>query len=148
MNEQLEINHLLSKGFEIKTFLFGKQIVWKTKKMTLGRLIELSNVYLKMKIDDSVFDKENIKDIISEQYQAVNKNGKNCAKIIAISVTDIKWLRPLLVRHFLRNISAAELLEIAKKLLAQGDYSNFILSIGLMNGNRITKPNQIEKTPA
>lgn len=148
MNEQREIDHLTGKGFEIKTQFLGKPITWRTKKMCLGRLIELSDVYLKMQIDDSIFETENFKDVIAEQYQAVHKNGRNCAKVIAISVTDKKWLRPWLVRHFLKNINASELLNIAKNLLSQGDYQNFILSIGLMNGNRITKAEPIEKPTA
>lgn len=142
--EQEQINHLLDNGFEIKTMLFGKVKTWRTKKMSLGRLIELSNVFLKMKINTEVFDKGDFNEMLTEQYNVVHDNALNCAKVIAICVTDKKWLRPFLTKHFLKNINASELLEVSKGLIKQGDYQNFILSIGLMNGNRLTKATPIE----
>lgn len=146
MNEQLEIDHLAGKGFEIQTKFLGRPMIWRTKKMTLGRLIELSEIYLKIQADESFYERGNFNEIVTEQYISVNKNAKNAARALAIAVTNYKWLRPFLVRHFLKNINAAELLVIATKLLKQGDYQNFILSIGLMSGNRITKADPVETT--
>ena len=146
MNEQIEIDHLTGKGFEIQTVLFGRPKIWRTKKMTLGRLIELSEIYITISVNESIYEKTDFHEIVAEQYISVNKDAKKAAQALAIAVTDHKWLRPFLVRHFLKNINAAELLVFATKLLKQGDYQNFILSIGLMNGNRITKADPIEKT--
>ena len=140
--EQSEIDLLLGKGFEINTVLFGRLKKWRTKKMCLGRLIELSDVFVKMKGDDEA---ESNLDFIANQYVSVKNNAKLSARAMAICVTDKRWLRPFLVRHFLKNISSAELLDFAQKLLNQADYKNFILSIVLMNANRVTKAETVEK---
>ena len=146
--EQNEINLLKGKGFEIKTKLFGRKRIWTTKKMSLKRLIDLSDVYIKMQVDEDKLYSEKLADTISEQFISVKKNGKRMAQILAIATSSNFLMRWFLTYHFLRFINPSELREYVEKLLKQGDYQNFITSIVLTNGNRITKPQTIEKTKA
>lgn len=143
--EQSEINLLLNKGFEIQTKLFGRSKKWICKKMTLGRLIELSDIFVKIKEGDEPVDSA---DVLASQYQSVRNNAKLSAMAMAVCFTDHKWLRPLLTQHFLKNIEPIELLNFSTKMIAQADYKNFTLSIALMNSNRVTKANPVEKIKA
>ena len=142
--EQREIDLLKGKGFEVETKLFGKKKIWRTKKMTLGRLIMLSELFLKMEVNEDAMSSDDYRDVLSEQYKLVHDNAKRVAKVMAICVTDYKWLRPFLTWHFLDNINSSELAEFTSKLLMQADYQNFMTSTVLMNGNRITKANTVE----
>lgn len=137
--ENNEINLLLGKGFQFQTVLFGKPKMWRTKKMTLGRLIEISKIALK------ITTKDISENPISGFYNSVLDNAKFCAEVMATSVTDNKILRYFLTRHFLKNISAKELLDFANKRFQQSDYQNFIISTELMKADRITKPSPVEK---
>ena len=146
--EQAEIDLLRSKGFEFTTTFFGKEKVWRTKKMSLSRLLDLSNVYVKIEVNEDVLDSGTMKEFITENYNSVRKNAKKAAYAIAISVSDSSIVRFFLAKHFLRSLDNQELNEIAQKLFKQADYQNFMHSITLMNGSRITKPQVIEKPKA
>lgn len=145
-SEQKELNLLRSKGFTIETQLFGKPKIWRTKKMTLQRLIDLSNIYIKMHINQEALEGKDMGDMIAEQFNSVLKNAKKASKVLAIAVADGYWKRKFLAYHFLKNINPKELFEFTEKLIKQSDYQSFMTSIILMNGNRITKPQTIEKT--
>lgn len=143
--EQEEINLLLDKGIEIKTNLDGVEKIHFTKKMTLKRLLELSDVYIKMQIDDvALMESDN--SFITEAILVINKNAKLAAKVLAISCEDDEDERVFLADYFLKTIDSKELLDITQKILKKSNYQDFISSIILMNGNRITKPTMIEKT--
>lgn len=143
--EQEEINLLLDKGIEIKTNLDGVEKSHFTKKMTLKRLLELSDVYIKMQIDDvALMESDN--SFITEAILVINKNAKLASKVLAISCEDDEDERVILADYFLKTIDSKELLDITQKILKKSNYQDFISSIILMNGNRITKPTMIEKT--
>ncbi len=144
-NEKKEVDLLLNKGFEIETSLFGKPKIWVTKKVVLTRLIRFANVQLKMILDEKALESDDFRDVLAEQFKSVKKNTKNASTLIALSVTNKRWLVPFLAKHFRDNLNSSELLDFAQKLLKQSDYQSFMTSIVLMNGNRITKPETIEK---
>ena len=143
MKEQKELDLLLSKGFEIETKLFGKTKIWRTKSFALHRLLELSNIFLKMDVKEEQLTSDDLQTRIAEQYNAVNKNAYKCAKILAICVSDNYFLRLFLKYHFIRQITASQLKEFTMQLLSHSDYQNFITSIILLNGNRVTKPTAV-----
>lgn len=143
--EQEEINLLKERGFTITTKLFGKEIKWKTKKMTLSRLVDLSDVYIKMQVNESALYSEDVSDVISEQFHSVKLNARRAAQALAIAVSDGLIKRKLIAWHFMRNLNPEELKIHVENLIKQSDYKNFTLSIILINGNRITKPTMIEE---
>lgn len=143
--EQKELDLLLGKGIEIETKLFGRKKVWRTKPMTAGRLLKMSDVHIKMIIDEEALNSGEFLREVSAQYQAVNKNAKKVAKVLAIAVSDNPLMIRFLTRHFLNNLTAAQLKDFAVALLKRSDYENFITSIVLMNGNRLTKANTVEQ---
>ena len=64
--EQEEIDLLKERGFSIKTKFLGKEINWQTKKMSLSRLVDLSDVYIKMQVDENAMYSNDIGDVIAE----------------------------------------------------------------------------------
>lgn len=144
--EQEEINLLNGKGFEIPVKFCGIKKVFRCKKLSMGRLLELSNIFIKMDLDESALSSNDIQEQIASQYQSVAKNAKKTVKVVAICVTDNPILRKFLEYYLLKNYTPKNLLDFARNLLKTADYGNFIASIALMNGNRPTKANPIEKT--
>ena len=67
--EQEEIDLLKERGFSIKTKFLGKEINWQTKKMSLSRLVDLSDVYIKMQVDENAMYSNDIGDVIAEQFK-------------------------------------------------------------------------------
>lgn len=143
--EQEEINLLLNKGFEIEVCVLGIKKTFKCKKMSLGRMLKLSNIFIKMEMDEELLTSGSFQEQIAMQYQAVSKNTKNVAKAMAVCFADNFLVRKFLEWYFLKNYTPNELLEFAQNLLKTANYANFITSIALMNGNRPTKANPIEK---
>lgn len=143
--EQEEINLLKERGFTITTKIFGKVITWSTKKMSLSRLVDLSDVYIKMQVNEASLYSDDIGDVISEQFRSVKLNAKRAAEALAIAVSDGFFRRKLIAWHFMNNITPEELRNYTERLIKQSDYQNFTVSIILMNGNRITKPQMVEK---
>lgn len=153
--EQEELNILTGKGYEFETILFGKITKWQTGKMTLGKMLKLSNLFIKMKVNEEDFSSPDLQVQIAAQYEAVANNAKLCvdAIYVAIETEFPKWIRrfdffykPLIKKHLLNSINSKELKEFTNELLKNSDYQSFITSTVLMNGNRPTKAIPIEKT--
>ncbi|MEG0848480.1 MAG: hypothetical protein RSE50_00845 [Myroides sp.] len=153
--EQEELNILTGKGYEFETILFGKKRKWNTGKMTLGKMLRLSQVFIKMRIDESEISDPDLAVQIPAQYKAVRENAKLSIDAVYISieselpnwVKSLKYiLKPLIKKHLLNSFSSAELAKFTMELLKNSDYQSFITSTVLMNGNRPTKAIPIEKT--
>ena len=143
--EQKEINLLNGKGFEIPIKFFGKERVFKCKKMTLGRMLKLSEVFIQMDLDEKALGSDDFQEQIALQYQTVIKNTKKAVKVISICITDNVFFRWFLERCILKSFDSSQLLDFAQNLLKSANYANFMTSIALMNGNRPTRANPIEK---
>lgn len=153
--EQEELNILTGKGYEFKTVLFGKITKWNTGKITLGKMLKLSDLFIKMKVNEEDFTNPDLKVQIAAQYEGVTKNAKICVEAIYISIESEfpKWIRrfdfiykPLIKKHLLNSLNSKELKAFTDSLLLNADYQSFITSTVLMNGNRPTKAIPIEKT--
>lgn len=153
--EQEELNILTGKGYEFETILFGKKRKWNTGKMTLGKMLRLSQVFIKMKVDESALSNEDLSIQIPAQYETVRENAKLSIDAVYISieselpnwVKSLKYIfKPLIKKHLLNSFSSAELAKFTMELLKNSDYQSFITSTVLMNGNRPTKAIPIEKT--
>lgn len=112
----------------------------------MGRLLELSNVFITMDLDEDALNSNDFQEQISSQYQSVAKNAKKTVKVVAMCVTDNLIYRKFLQYYLLKNHTPKDLLGFAQNLLKTADYGNFISSIALMNGNRPTKAVTMEKT--
>ncbi|MCL1671700.1 hypothetical protein [Elizabethkingia ursingii] len=151
--EQEEISLLLGNGYEFQTTFLGKQRTWSIGKIPLGKMLKLSNAFIKMKIDEEALASESLSESIPAQYQAVRDNAKLCIDAVYIAVESelpkwMKWfkivLKPIIKRHFLNSFDSVELLEFTMELLKSSNYQNFMTSTALMNGNRPTKAKPIE----
>lgn len=143
--EQEELNLLNSKGFEVPVKIFGFTKIFRCKKLSMGRLLELSNIFITMDLDEAALASDDFQEQIASQYQSVAKNAKKTVKAIAICLTDNYLLRKILEKYLMKAYTPNDLLAFAHNLLKTADYGNFIASIALMNGNRPTKANPIEK---
>ena len=144
-HEQEELNLLNNVGFEIPVKILWFTKVFRCKKLSMGRLLDLSNVFITMDLDEEALHSNDFQDQIASQYQSVAKNAKKTVKAIAICLTDNYLLRKFLQYHLLKEFTPKDLLGFAQNLLKTADYGNFISSIALMNGNRPTKATTIEK---
>ncbi|KUY28014.1 hypothetical protein [Elizabethkingia ursingii] len=167
--EQEEISILLSRGYEFETVFNGKSRAWNTGKMTLGKMTLLSDVFIKMNIDEEAFTSEDLSISIPAQYQSVRDNAKLCVEAIIISIGDqykedipdkykklprfikkyikretVKISHDELMDHFLNSFDSDDLLNFSMGLLKSSNYQNFMTSTALMNGNRPTKAKPIE----
>lgn len=143
--EQEELNLLNNKGFEIPVKILGIKKTFRCKKLTMGRLLELSDVFITMDFNEAALQSEDFQEHIASQYQSVSKNAKKTVKAVSMCMTDNPLYRKFLQYYLLRNYTPADLLAFAQNLLKTADYGNFIASIALMNGNRPTKATTIEK---
>ena len=143
--EQQEIDLLLNKGFEVKIKFFGKERTFKTLPMTGYRMIELSNEFIKMEVDEKAMYSDDFQEQISAQYQSVAKNGKRIGRIIGICLSDNNLMRKIISNRVLKTYTSKDLLEFTQKLIKQADYGTFIASTVLMNGSRITQATAVEK---
>lgn len=143
--EQKEINLLLEKGFVINLNILGFEKSFRCRKLSMGVMLELSNVFIKMELDENALSSDNFQEQIAMQYQAVSKNAEKLAQVVAICIAKNPIKRYLVKRAVMNQYTPKDILDFAQKLLKESDYSNFITSIALMNGNRPTKAVQIEK---
>lgn len=142
--EQKEINLLLDKGFEIKVKILGFDKVFRCRKLSMGVMLELSNIFIKMELDESALSSNDFQEQIAMQYQAVVKNAEKLAQVVAVCVTKNPIKRYLIKRAVMSQYTPKDIMEFAQNLLKESDYANFMTSIALMNGNRPTKANPIE----
>ena len=167
--EQEEISTLLSRGYEFETVFNGSVRTWNTGKMTLGKMTLLSDVFIKMNIDEEALTSEDLSISIPAQYQSVRDNAKLSIEAVIISIGDqykedvpekYRWLPRFikkyikketvkishdeLMDHFLNSFDSDDLLNFSMGLLKSSNYQNFMTSTALMNGNRPTKAKPIE----
>ncbi|QNS40186.1 hypothetical protein H0S70_07170 [Chryseobacterium manosquense] len=143
--EQEELNLLNNKGFDIPVKIMGIKKTFRCKKLSMGRLLELSEVFITMNFDEEALQSNDFQAQIASQYQSVANNAKKTAKAVSICMTDNYFVRKFLQYYIMKKYTPKDLLEFAQNLLKTADYGNFIASIALMNGNRPTKANPIEK---
>jgi len=141
--EQEEISLLTGNGFQFETSFFGRKINWNIGKITLGKMFQLSDVFIKMKVDEESAYSTDLSIQIPAQYQSVRDNAKLCAEAVAIAV-DSKIPKCFLKWHFFNSLDATETSKFALELLKFSNYQNFMTSTVLMNGNRPTKAMPIE----
>lgn len=144
MNKELKENELLLGRAEVvlTTEFFGRPIRWKLSKMTLRKMLQMSEIYNKIEVDDKILEES--PDQLAYQYEAVRKNAKLVAEVIAVAVKSRlpKWI---LKWYFFRTINSGELQDFVVRVLKESNYANFTTSIFLLNSNRITKPKRIEE---
>lgn len=143
--EQKEIDLLLSNSFKVPIKLFGFKFNLQVRKLSVGVLLELSNIFIKMDLDEKTLESQDLGDQINAQYNTVHKNAVHAVRVISVALTSNKVFRYFIERALLKQLTPKELLSFAQNLLKASDYSNFMISIALMNGNRLTMPEAIEK---
>lgn len=143
--EQKEIDLLLGNGFEIKLNILGFEKTYKSRKLSMGVMLELANIFIKMDFDEKALSSDDFQERIASQYQSVVKNAEKVAQVVAVCVAKNPIKQYFVKRAVMEQYTSKDIMDFAKKLLKESDYTNFITSIALMNGNRPTKAAQIEK---
>lgn len=148
--EEKELKVLNSIGFTVKTSFWGKELVWKIKKIPLKVMFAQSYRFFKLKVSQEQTENENFQEILNTQFNLVADNAKLCAEIIAITILGAKWnnwlFRKVLTEHLFNNINSRELLEFTQSVLSMNDYQSFTISTTLLSAVRVTNPMKVEKT--
>ena len=74
--EKEEINLLNGKGFDIKVNIWGKDRNFKCRKLSKGLLLQLSEIFITMEIDEQGLSSEDFAEQLATQYQSVYKNAR------------------------------------------------------------------------
>jgi len=169
--EKEEISLLLSEGYEFETSFLGKKKKWTIGKISVGKMIELSRIFIKIKVDEEGLASEDFGTQISTQYESVYNNAELTIDVMVLAIEDSykevypkhvkkwfpnfikKWFKKEIVliskdeikQNFLNEIDSKELKKFAFELYRFSDYQSFTLSTALMSGNRPTKALPIEK---
>lgn len=137
--ELQELDLLLGNGGKLNSG--NRQI--QLQRMNLGRILSISREAIQMHVDEEALTSQDLADITREQYQAVTRNTERCAKIVALASTPAYQNEDLIkneTARILEEMTPKELNEAFVKIIKTADLTNFITSIFLMNGNRITRP--------
>lgn len=143
--EKEEIDLLLGKGFDIKIRLLGKDRIFRSRKLSMGVMLQLSRIFINMKLDEKDLESTELNQRLATQYHAVVDNAEALARVVAVCITGNEIYQYFIKKSVLKHYEPKDILEFSQTLLNTSDYGNFLLSIALMNGNRPTKANPIEK---
>jgi len=170
--EKEELELLVGEGFSFETVFLGKKKVWHIGKITMGKMLKLSAISIKIKFDEESLSSTDLSVQLPAQYEAVRDNAELLAEAVAVAVEDQywevlpkkvpKWLPNFVTKfikkqtelipidflkdHFLNSLNSEEIMKFSLELLKFSNYQNFMTSTALMNGNRPTKAMPIEKT--
>lgn len=143
--ENKEINLLLGKReILISTMFLGRKKDWKLGKLSLHRLLKLTESYAKIKVDEEALINSDISVQLSSSYEAVLLNARLCSRIIADAIHS-RVPKFMLRYHLSRNIDSVQLQSIASKVLQESNLANFTTSITLMSMMKTTKPRVVEE---
>lgn len=145
--EQSAIDALLQRGltFEVerksilKSIFRKKTRVFKMQQLYLGTLIILADKYLKLNIDEDQDD-----NATNPARLAPRQNAQLLAEILAIAVLNSKWkiklFSGILSKYFLWRVTPQQLLSLTLVIHNLSNTQDFLYSIRLSKGSRITKP--------
>ncbi|WP_312900189.1 hypothetical protein [Chryseobacterium taichungense] len=148
--EEKELKILNEVGFDVKTRLFGKERIWKVKKVPLAVMFRQSHLFFKLKTYQDQMQGEDVTVILNAQFNSVADNAKLCAEIIAVTILGNRWkiklFKRILTEHLYENIDSKDLLEFTQNVLSLNDYQSFMTSTTLLSAVRVTNPMKVEKT--
>ncbi|WP_061084577.1 hypothetical protein [Chryseobacterium indologenes] len=142
--EKEELELLVGEGYSFETRFFGKSFTWRIGKLSMGKMLSLSKLSIKIKVDEESLSNSDLSIQLPAQYEAVRDNAGLLAEAVAIAVESKipKWI---LKWHFLNSLNSEQIMNFSLELLKFSNYQNFMTSTVLMNGNRPTKAMPIEK---
>lgn len=142
--EKEELELLVGEGYSFETVLFGKKRKWTIGKLSMGKMLRISKISIKIKVDEEALSNSDLSIQLPAQYEAVRDNANLLAEAVAVAV-ESKLPRWFLKLHFLNSLNSEEIMKFSLELLKFSNYQNFMTSTVLMNGNRPTKAMPIEK---
>lgn len=118
---------------------------WTIRYQPFETLVRLGREYAKL-----FFDEEDVAKFgLEEAKRLTVEQSKSFARIAAIAVTGTMpfagLLRPILTEYFYQRMHPRLAVQLCQQLNTQGEYQDFIISIGLTRGRRLTEPAPIEE---
>lgn len=142
--EKEELELLVGEGYSFETTLLGKKKTWNIGKLSMGKMLRLSKISIKIKVDEEALSNSDLSIQLPAQYESVRDNAELLAEAVAIAVES--WMPKWFLKwHFLNSLNSEEIMKFSLELLKFSNYQNFMTSTVLMNGNRPTKAMPIEK---
>lgn len=142
--EKEELELLVGDGYSFETIFLGKKRSWNIGKLSMGKMLRISAISIKIKVDEEALSNADLSVQLPAQYEAVRDNAGLLAEAVAVAV-ESKLPKWFLKWHFLNSLNSKEIMDFSLELLKFSNYQNFMTSIILMNGNRPTKAMTVEK---
>lgn len=168
--EKEELELLVGEGYSFNTIWLGKEKTWHIGKITMGKMLKLAAISIKIKVDEDALSNSDLSVQLPAQYEAVRDNAELLAEAVAVAIpTEYRevlpkkyphWLPKFITKHikketeaipveelkehFLNSLDSKEIMDFSLELLKFSNYQNFMTSTVLMNGNRPTKAMPIE----
>ncbi len=142
--EKEELELLVGQGYSFTTTFLGKEKTWHIGKLSMGKMLKISKISIKIKVDEESLSNADLSIQLPAQYEAVKDNAGLLAEAVAIAV-ESKLPKWFLKWHFLNSLDSKEIMDFSLELLKFSNYQNFMTSTVLMNGNRPTKAMTVEK---
>ncbi|WP_062699388.1 hypothetical protein [Chryseobacterium indologenes] len=142
--EKEEIELLVGNSYSFETNFFGKKKTWNIGKLSMGKMLRLSKISIKIKVDEEALSNADLSIQLPAQYEAVRDNAGLLAEAVSVAV-ESKLPKWFLKWHFLNSLNSKDIMDFSLELLKFSNYQNFMTSTVLMNGNRPTKAMPIEK---
>lgn len=141
--EKEELELLVGEGYSFETIFLGKKRTWNIGKLSMGKMLRISKISIKIKVDEDALSNSDLSIQLPAQYEAVRENASLLAEAVAVAV-ESKLPKWFLKWHFLNSLNSEEVMKFSLELLKFSNYQNFMTSTVLMNGNRPTKATPIE----
>jgi hypothetical protein len=122
--------------------IFTKELSFTIKQPNAGTLIKISEIISEIDLD---FEKLQ-NDTIYESYQIAGKELPKVTRIIAIAILGGKWkirlFTGILTNWLLWRVTPEKILQLAEVLFTLNNTLDFLNSIRLIRGTRMTAPKE------
>lgn len=148
--EEKAIDAMLDRGVKISiperslfAYFGKKERSFTIRQSYLGTLLEISRVALKLDYDEKAISEA----AFTESKQLAKRHSKNMALIAAIAILNSRWgirlwKRPL-ANYLFWRLTPQKLVQLSIVVMQMNNISDFINSIRLMSGVRLTAPKNL-----
>jgi len=122
---------------------FKDETTFILKQPNAGTLLKISQVAASIEIDEDKITENPI----FESWQITKREIVNVTRIVAIAILGTKWriffLTGILTRYLMWRVTPSKLIELAKLMIQLCNTADFLNSIRLIRGTRITSPKNL-----
>lgn len=80
--EKEELELLVGEGYSFETTLLGKKKTWNIGKLSMGKMLRLSKISIKIKVDEEALSNSDLSIQLPAQYESVRDNAELWLKLL------------------------------------------------------------------